>query len=152
MEDVGRRRAVSGLLFQFILCACCIINSVVFAATQGAIGQTSVGSVSISVHIPRTVRLFANPTSLSTSSNTNYCLSVIDANAPSGPNYYRVNASGSSSVRLLNNIQSKWLQLNNMYGLPKGSIASCQTYTLLVDAKPSNEDQANLVVLMLVPE
>lgn len=152
MEDVRRQHTFVGLLFYLYLCGCCIVTSVSLAATQGTAGQTSIGSVAITVHIPRTVRLLANQTSLSTDTQANFCLSVIDANAPSGLNYYRVNASGDSSTKLPENIQSKWLRLNNIYGLPKNSIAACHTSSLQVDSTPVNKGGSNLVVLMLVPE
>ena len=151
MEDVGKQRAIVGALFYFYLCGCCIIFSTSLAATQGTLGQTSTGFVSVSVYIPHNVRLLANPVQRS-STQTNYCLSVIDTNAPSGPNYYRVNTLEDSPARLPKSIRSKWLQLNNVYGLPKNSIRDCQRNTLQVNFDPARQDQSSSVVLMLVPE
>lgn len=151
MEDVRRQRAIIGVLL-FYLCGCCIVSSVSIAATQGTIGQSSTGLVSITVHIPRTVRLLASQTGLSSANHANYCLSVVDANAPGGLNYYRVNTVTDSSTKLQKRIQSRWLQLNNVYGAPENSLSTCKTETLQVNTDSAGENRSNSVVLMLVPE
>lgn len=143
MEDVGKRSVRSGWLFQFILCGCCIANSVVLAATQGTIGQISVGSVSISVHIPRTVRLLVDRKTVSVASELNYCLRVVDTGAPTGPNYYQVTAN--------DDLQARWMRLQNIYGMHNEQIPVCQTQKLVTPGIASTS-HPNTTVLMLVPE
>ena len=143
MEDVSRRRVVTHSLLYFLLCGSCVLNSLVWAATQGTIGQTSNGSVSISVHIPRTVRLLANQMSNSTpDSLIKYCLSVIDTNVPSGRNYYQVNLTG----------KSQRLQLQNLYRLSDNDIPKCADNNVVIISSSANKNETSSTVLMLVPE
>ena len=140
MEDVGKRSVSFGRLFQFFLCGCCIVNSVGLAATQGTIGQTSIGSVSISVHIPRTVRLLAEDAD---SGQTSYCLRVIDTGAPAGSHYYRVSSNDE--------FESHWLRLQNIYGMNKEQLPPCNTRQV-AQTNNSSARSTNETVLMLVPE
>ena len=130
-------------LLYFFLCGSCIANSTTWAATQGTIGQTSIGSVSISVHIPHTVRLIAKETSNSILDNTNkYCLRVIDTNITNGPNYYRVNSIGKTYK----------LRLQNLYRLSEDDIPRCTDNNILTTSNVSNDRDTQFTVLMLVPE
>ncbi len=140
MEDVEKRLVSVGRWLQIFLCGCCIFNSVGLAATQGTIGQTSIGSVSISVHIPRTVRLLAEDADIA---QGNFCLRISDTGASAGPHYYRVSSNDE--------FQSRWLRLQNIYGMPKEKLPVCETRHV----NPGDDSSAQPIsatVLMLVPE
>ncbi len=145
MEDVARRWVLMYLLACSLLCGDCIDNHSVLAANQGSIGSTSTASATITVHIPRTVQLIVDEVSQPTfSTQTNFCLSVIDTTAPEGPNHYRIDGLTQMYFD-----QSQLIELHNRYGLPINDMPTCQEGNANFSV---NRENANAVVLMLEPE
>ena len=141
MEDVKKTQLTRRVLVGALLSTCFTV-SISFAATQGAIGQTSVGSVSISVTIPETVQFLANNVSDPLLSAGGYvCLSVLDRNSAKRYTYYRIEDSNESS---------NLLRLKNLQELPKKKITECSAEERIVYA--SEIANSNVTVLMFVPE
>ena len=141
MEDVKKTQLTRRVLVGALLSTCFTV-SISFAATQGAIGQTSVGSVSISVTIPETVQFLANNVSDPLLSAGGYvCLSVLDRNSAKRYTYYRIEDSNESS---------NLLRLKNLQELPKKKITECSAEERTVYA--SEIANSNVTVLMFVPE
>ena len=141
MEDVKKTQLTRRVLVGALLSTCFTV-SISFAATQGAIGQTSVGSVSISVTIPETVQFLANNVSDPLISAGGYiCLSVLNLNSVKRFNYYRIEDSNDSSMLL---------RLKNYHELPEKKVSGCGADERIVYAR--EVASSKVTVLMFVPE
>ena len=149
MEDVEQRLDVKYWLLLIFLCACCGIQPKSLAATQGTKGQTSIASATISVHIPHSVQLIAKElTGSGANQPPNYCLSVLGRSMPDGPNYFRVNIEEEMKETVIAN----WLRLQNVSSFANHDVPDCKNMNTLAHQNPIKRNQANSVVLMLVPE
>jgi hypothetical protein len=142
LEDVKKSQLARGLLVGALLCACSFTASLGHAATQGTVGRTSIGSVSIAVSIPETVQFFINNISDPLLSANGYiCLGVLDRSSAKSFNYYRIENSNDSS---------KLLRLKNYQQTPTNEITKCTNEERIVYAREITN--FNATVLMFVPE
>ena len=103
------KHCLLGSAYAFLITICLVANPI-FAAKQGVYGQTSTGSIGISLHIPDTKRLYiarANPKyQLDTIkveqdaqlSKRDYCLSILDLTSKRSAGQYKLKASSSSKM------------------------------------------------------
>ena len=112
------------------------------SATQGSFGQSSTGSVGISVHIPDSVRfIVSNVNSNQSQQQNKFCLSVIDRHSTSSFKYYQVQNKNNDGLLL---------KLRNNRGIEIGKIKTCSQQDLVLDIQDFSN--ANSTVLMYVPE
>ncbi|MDW3094787.1 MAG: hypothetical protein R8G33_03855 [Gammaproteobacteria bacterium] len=139
MEDVKKLQLFRRLLVGVLLSACFIV-SISFAATQGTIGRTSVGSVSITVIIPETVQFIVNSVSDSLSLESSYvCFSVLNRNSTDSYSYYRIQDDDESSALL---------RLKNYRNMPIKNVTECDTEKRIV----REIADSNVTLFMFVPE
>jgi hypothetical protein len=142
LEDVKKPQLVARRVLVGALISACFIVSISFAATQGTIGRTSVGSVSISVTIPETVQFFVKNVRKPIQSADDYvCLSVLDRNSAKSFNYYRIEDSNNLSMLL---------RLKNYHEIPNKKISGCGPEERIVYAR--EVANSKVTVLMFVPE
>ena len=150
MEDVVRWQAI-GLWVFILVNAFFLLSLELNAATQGAMGRTSTGSIGISVEIPRSVRLIVNDISPRTNqSDIKFCLRVVDFGTRSGMQYYQI---GRSSLHVNETeIQSKLVRLQNIFGLSQNEILECHDNSISISQQEIDQAKSSAFLLTLVPE
>ena len=116
------------------------------AANQGVFGKSSTGSISVSVTIPETVRLFASHVEVTTSEDPYACIQIMDRGAENNSlHYYRVKQAGISQTENLYKIKNN-IELNtNLH-------EKCNSADSLIKLESHDVYPAKASVLMLVPE
>ena len=121
------------------------------AATQGALGSTSTGSMKISIHIPQSIRLVAKEFDQPTiPTGKRLCLDIIDTAARSKENIYRVQAFNSIANKRL--LSAEFAQLDNIYARKQHDIPRCLESSNADNATKWQNPNKDKIYLMLIPE
>ena len=147
MEDVNFQRAKCRFLIVAISIILFASSIQSYAASQGVLGTASTGSVSITVTIPETVRLFANQVVSDPQSNESFaCIYVSDRGvAKDSLHFYRVKQQGVDHSEHLH-------MLKNHLALKSLKSGECNHSDSLIKLKSMDSFSTNTSVLMLVPE
>ncbi len=147
MEDVNFQRSKCRRLFFAISIIIVICGAYSHAANQGVFGSSSTGSISISVTIPETVRLFADHYEVATSDNETFiCIQIADRGVTDNSlHFYRIKQLGipqSENIYMLRNTADVSSNLSN----------KCNQSDSLIKLESLDTYSAKTSVLMLVPE
>ena len=149
MEDVSYQCSKcrwSFIVISIIYLAC---STYCHAANQGVLGTSSTGSVSITVTIPETVRLFANHFESRTASNESFvCIKITDRGvAMNSSHYYRIKQAGIIESESLHKLKNRSvLNTNN------DNNTQCDLSDSLIKLESHESYSRKASVLMLVPE
>ncbi len=149
MEDVNYQRSKSRwshIVISIIYITC---STYCHAANQGVLGTSSTGSVSITVTIPETVRLFANHFESESANNESFvCIQITDRGvADNSSHYYRIKQAGMTDTESLHKLKNR-----SISKIKHDANTKCDLSDSLIKLESPDSYSTKASVLMLVPE
>ena len=149
MEDVSQSDTCHLWRVFSIIFALFIVQSNLYAATQGSLGNSSSqGSISISLHIPDVTRIRAEIEQVSLSEQAKICLHVVDGNNQTGINFFTIAGLNGDLTAIYNAGFSPYEKSAQVIRANSTSTIGC-SYRSHVKANVNSGEQQDLLLMII---
>lgn len=149
MEDVSQSNTCHKWQVLTIIFALFIVQSNLYAATQGSLGNSSSqGSISISLHIPEVTRIKANIEHVSLSEQAELCLQVINIKNQGDNKFYTIAGLNGELAAIYNAGLSPYEQSAQVIRPNNTTTTDC-SYRSDVQTNVHSENQQDLLLMII---